>query len=44
MTKACNQTICAGTIQAISEALMFAQKGDANLEAVVNAISDGAAG
>ncbi|MFC6734262.1 NAD(P)-dependent oxidoreductase [Haladaptatus sp. DYSN1] len=44
VTKACNQIVVAGTMQAVSEALLFAQKGGADLEAVVNAISGGAAG
>jgi 3-hydroxyisobutyrate dehydrogenase-like beta-hydroxyacid dehydrogenase len=44
VTKACNQIVVAGTMQAISEALVFAQKGGADLQAVVDAISGGAAG
>ena len=44
VTKACNQIVVGATNQAVSEALMFAQKGGADLEAVVDAISGGAAG
>jgi 2-hydroxy-3-oxopropionate reductase len=44
VTKACNQIVVACTNQAVSEALMLAQKAGADLEAVVNAISGGAAG
>ena len=44
VTKACNQIVVAGTMQAVSEALLFAQKGGADLQAVVDAISGGAAG
>jgi 2-hydroxy-3-oxopropionate reductase len=43
VTKACNQIVVSTTMQAISEALVFAQKADADLEAVVDAISGGAA-
>lgn len=42
--KACNQIIVAAQAVAVSEALMFAQKAGADLEAVVQAISGGAAG
>lgn len=44
VTKACNQIICAVTYEAVSEALMLAQKAGADLEAVVEATSSGAAG
>jgi 2-hydroxy-3-oxopropionate reductase len=44
VTKACNQIVVAGTMEAVSEALVFAHKADADLEAVVDAISGGAAG
>jgi 2-hydroxy-3-oxopropionate reductase len=44
VTKACNQIVVAGTMEAVSEALVFAYKADADLEAVVDAISGGAAG
>jgi len=44
VTKACNQIVVSGTMQAISEALVFAKKAGADLEAVVDAISGGAAG
>lgn len=44
VTKACNQIVVANTMQAISEALVFAEKAGADLEAVVDAISGGAAG
>ena len=44
VTKACNQIVVSTTLQAISEALVFAQQADADLEAVVEAISGGAAG
>jgi 2-hydroxy-3-oxopropionate reductase len=44
VTKACNQIVVAGTMEAVSEALVFAHKADADLEAVVEAISGGAAG
>lgn len=43
VTKACNQMIVSVTLQAISEALVFAQKAGADLEAVVDAVSGGAA-
>lgn len=43
-TKACNQIVVAAQMVGVSEALVFAQKADANLEAVVEAISGGAAG
>ena len=42
-TKACNQIIVAATHQAISEALVLAKKGGADLEKVLEAISTGAA-
>ncbi len=44
VTKACNQIVVANTMAAISEALVFAEKAGADLEAVVEAISGGAAG
>jgi 2-hydroxy-3-oxopropionate reductase len=44
VTKACNQIVVSTTMQAISEALVFAQKAGADLESVVDAISGGAAG
>ncbi len=43
-TKACNQIVCAAQMVAVSEALVFAGKAGADLEAVVDAISGGAAG
>jgi 2-hydroxy-3-oxopropionate reductase len=44
VTKACNQIVVASQMQSVSEALVLAQKAGADLEAVVNAISGGAAG
>jgi 2-hydroxy-3-oxopropionate reductase len=44
VTKACNQIVVACTNQAVSEALVFAGKAGADPEAVVEAISGGAAG
>ncbi len=44
VTKACNQIVVSVTMEAISEALVFAEKAGADLEAVVDAISGGAAG
>ena len=44
VTKACNQIVVSNTMQAVSEALVFAEKAGADLEAVVDAISGGAAG
>jgi 2-hydroxy-3-oxopropionate reductase len=44
VTKACNQIVVANTMEAISEALVFAEKAGADLQAVVDAISGGAAG
>ena len=44
VTKACNQIVVANTMAAVSEALLFAKKAGADLEAVVDAISGGAAG
>jgi 2-hydroxy-3-oxopropionate reductase len=44
VTKACNQIVVSAQMQAISEALVFAQKAGADLEAVIDAISGGAAG
>ena len=43
-TKACNQIVVAAQMVGVSEALVFAKKANANLEAVVEAISGGAAG
>ena len=43
-TKACNQIVVAAQMVAVSEALVFANNAGANLEAVVDAISGGAAG
>jgi 3-hydroxyisobutyrate dehydrogenase-like beta-hydroxyacid dehydrogenase len=43
-TKACNQIVVAAQMVGVSEALVFADKAGANLEAVVDAISGGAAG
>ena len=44
VTKACNQVVVACTHQAVSEALLLAHRAGADLEAVVSAISGGAAG
>jgi 2-hydroxy-3-oxopropionate reductase len=44
VTKACNQIVVSVTMEAISEALVFAKKAGADLESVVDAISGGAAG
>ena len=43
-TKACNQIVVASQMVGVSEALVFAKKAGADLEAVVEAISGGAAG
>ena len=43
-TKACNQIVVAAQMVGVSEALVFASKAGADLEAVVDAISGGAAG
>lgn len=43
-TKACNQIVVAAQMVAVSEALVFAEKAGANLDAVIEAISGGAAG
>ncbi|PSQ12969.1 2-hydroxy-3-oxopropionate reductase, partial [Halobacteriales archaeon QS_5_70_15] len=43
-TKACNQIVCAAQMVGVSEALVFAGQAGADLEAVVEAISGGAAG
>ncbi len=43
VTKACNQIIVAATHQAVAEALMLAQRAGADLQAVLDAISGGAA-
>ena len=44
VTKACNQIVVANAMAAVSEALVFAEQAGADLEAVVEAISGGAAG
>ena len=44
MTKMCNQIAIAGLVQGLSEALHFAQKSGLDGEAVVEVISQGAAG
>lgn len=44
MTKMCNQIAIAGLVQGLSEALHFAQKAGLDSEAVVEVISQGAAG
>ncbi len=44
VTKACNQIVVACTYGAVSEALLLAQKAGADLQAVVDALSGGAAG
>jgi 3-hydroxyisobutyrate dehydrogenase-like beta-hydroxyacid dehydrogenase len=43
-TKACNQIVVAAQMVGVSEALVFAGQAGADLEAVVDAISGGAAG
>jgi 3-hydroxyisobutyrate dehydrogenase-like beta-hydroxyacid dehydrogenase len=43
-TKACNQIVVAAQIVGVSEALVFADNSGPDLEAVVDAISGGAAG
>jgi 3-hydroxyisobutyrate dehydrogenase-like beta-hydroxyacid dehydrogenase len=43
-TKACNQIVVAAQMVGVSEALVFAHNAGADLEAVVDAISGGAAG
>ena len=43
-TKACNQIVVAAQMVGVSEAIVFADNAGANLEAVVDAISGGAAG
>ena len=43
-TKACNQIVVSAQMVGVSEALVFAEKAGADLEAVVEAISGGAAG
>lgn len=43
ITKACNQIVVGCTLQAVSEALVLAQRAGADVEAVVDAISGGAA-
>jgi len=44
MTKMCNQIAIAGVVQGLSEALHFAQKAGLDCDAVVEVISQGAAG
>ncbi|RJL05396.1 NAD(P)-dependent oxidoreductase [Paracoccus siganidrum] len=44
MTKMCNQIAIAGLVQALSESLAFAQKAGLDADAVVEVISQGAAG
>lgn len=44
VTKACNQIVVANAMAAVSEALVFAEQAGADLQAVVDAISGGAAG
>ena len=44
VTKVCNQIIVGCTLQAVAEALLFAQRAGADLEAVIYAVSEGAAG
>jgi 3-hydroxyisobutyrate dehydrogenase len=44
MTKMCNQIAIAGLVQGLSEALHFAQKAGLDGRAVVELISQGAAG
>jgi len=44
VAKACNQVVVANTMEAVSEALVLAGKAGADVEAVVEAISGGAAG
>ena len=44
ITKMCNQIAIAGLVQALSESLAFAQKSGLSVEAVVEVISQGAAG
>jgi 2-hydroxy-3-oxopropionate reductase len=44
VAKACNQIVVANTMEAVSEALVLAGKAGADVEAVVDAISGGAAG
>jgi 3-hydroxyisobutyrate dehydrogenase-like beta-hydroxyacid dehydrogenase len=43
VTKACNQIIVSVTMQGVCEALVFASKAGADLDAVLSAISDGTA-
>lgn len=44
MTKMCNQIAIAGIVQGLSEAVHFAQKADLDVAAVIEVISQGAAG
>lgn len=44
MTKMCNQIAIAGVVQGLSEALNFAEKSGLDAEAVIEVISQGAAG
>ena len=43
VTKACNQIVVGATLEAVGEALLLARRAGADLEAVLNAISGGAA-
>jgi 2-hydroxy-3-oxopropionate reductase len=43
VTKACNQIVVSVTMQGVCEALVFAEKAGADLEAVLSAIRDGTA-
>lgn len=43
LTKACNQLAIAGVLQGLSEALVFAQDAELDIELVIDAISGGAA-
>ncbi len=43
VAKACNQIVLGTTLLGVCEALVFAQRADANIEAVLEAISGGAA-
>lgn len=44
VTKACNQIVVGATLEAVGEALLLAKRAGADLEAVLAAISGGAAG
>lgn len=43
VTKACNQIVVANAMQAVSEALVFAEMADADLETVIDVLQSGAA-